>query len=196
MGTRNLVCVVQDGEYKVAQYGQWDGYPTGQGAVICEFLQRADLSQFRERLKGVTFIDAEEVDRRWKEAGAGDSGWVTMDVSDKMKDMYPELSRDAGAEVLNFINEGKATELFNSINFAGDGLFCEWAYVVNMDSNELEIYKGFCQDALDPNERFANVEADEDSDYSPVKKFATIPFTEATPEEMIKLENSAYPSDE
>jgi len=27
MGTRNLTCVMKDGQYKVAQYGQWDGYP-------------------------------------------------------------------------------------------------------------------------------------------------------------------------
>ena len=26
MGTRNLTAVFMDGEYKVAQYGQWDGY--------------------------------------------------------------------------------------------------------------------------------------------------------------------------
>lgn len=31
MGTRNLTCVVLDGEFKVAQYGQWDGYPEGSG---------------------------------------------------------------------------------------------------------------------------------------------------------------------
>lgn len=27
MGTRHLTAVVIDGDYKVAQYGQWDGYP-------------------------------------------------------------------------------------------------------------------------------------------------------------------------
>lgn len=31
MGTRNLTAVYLDGQYKVAQYGQWDGYPEGQG---------------------------------------------------------------------------------------------------------------------------------------------------------------------
>lgn len=27
MGTRNLTMLISDGETKVAQYGQWDGYP-------------------------------------------------------------------------------------------------------------------------------------------------------------------------
>ena len=29
MGTRHLIAVQLDGEYKIAQYGQWDGYPEG-----------------------------------------------------------------------------------------------------------------------------------------------------------------------
>lgn len=33
MGTRNPTAVVLDGEYKLAQYGQWDGFPSGQGLV-------------------------------------------------------------------------------------------------------------------------------------------------------------------
>lgn len=31
MGTRNLTAVYLDGEYKIAQYGQWDGYPKDKG---------------------------------------------------------------------------------------------------------------------------------------------------------------------
>lgn len=34
MGTRNLTAVYLDGQYKVAQYGQWDGYPEGRGGLI------------------------------------------------------------------------------------------------------------------------------------------------------------------
>ena len=38
MGTRHLIAVQLDGEYKIAQYGQWDGYPDGKGIDVLHFL--------------------------------------------------------------------------------------------------------------------------------------------------------------
>lgn len=49
MGTRNLTAVYLDGQYKVAQYGQWDGYPEGQGITVLTFLRdKMDLELFKE----------------------------------------------------------------------------------------------------------------------------------------------------
>ena len=48
MGTRNLTAVMIDGEYKVAQYGQWDGYPSGQGLTCLHFLRETmDEDKFK-----------------------------------------------------------------------------------------------------------------------------------------------------
>lgn len=49
MGTRNLTVVINNGKPCIAQYGQWDGYPQGQGYTIFDFLSNADLSQFRKK---------------------------------------------------------------------------------------------------------------------------------------------------
>jgi hypothetical protein len=39
MGTRHLICVKHQDEYKLIQYGQWDGYLSGQGKDVYDFLQ-------------------------------------------------------------------------------------------------------------------------------------------------------------
>ena len=63
MGTRNLISVIENKKPVIAQYGQWDGYPSGQGVDILEFLK----SEFFEKLKGnlpkVRFLDSAGLDR-------------------------------------------------------------------------------------------------------------------------------------
>lgn len=53
MGTRHLIIVVSQQEVKVAQYGQWDGYPDGQGKRILTFLRKAKLGRFAKKLTDV-----------------------------------------------------------------------------------------------------------------------------------------------
>jgi hypothetical protein len=55
MGTRNLSMVIYDNKIKVAQYSQWDGYPTGNGSMILEFLNKEDfdLEKFKSKISNV-----------------------------------------------------------------------------------------------------------------------------------------------
>lgn len=160
MGTRHLTVVVVGGEHKVAQYGQWDGYPDGAGTTILAALKRAhaeDFEDFREKVRSTRFISDEEVQRRWKEAGADGSGMVSMEVSDAMKSKYPQLQRDMGYAVVDhLIDSPPGLELTDSISFVADSLFCEYAYVVDLDTNTFEVYKGFNQTPLDASDRFAS----------------------------------------
>ena len=52
MGTRHLTIVKLGNKVKVAQYGQWDGYPSGQGKTIAKFLnsESFNLAQFKEEV--------------------------------------------------------------------------------------------------------------------------------------------------
>lgn len=107
MGTRHLIAAMIDGEYKLAQYGQWDGYPEGQGVDILDFLNTGDVEALKRNLKLL-----------------------------------------AGSP------EDKKLPTRGSIGFAGDSLFCEYAYVIDFDKGVFEIYRGFNHEATPPDSRF------------------------------------------
>lgn len=170
MGTRHMIGVVLDGEMKVAQYGQWDGYPSGQGVDILNFLRTADLENFKDQVRKVRFAteeDQAEMDARWAELGAR-GGWVNMEQSEKFysNPKYAPLSRDVSASVLQMIADGEVEFLVDSSNFPLDSLFCEWAYVVDLDQGSVEVYEGF-QKSPPKNGRWAEQAVPTDGTTSP-----------------------------
>jgi len=176
MGTRHLTCVAIDGELKVAQYGQWDGYLKGQGETVINFIRKMNVKKFAEAVRECRFVSEAVIKKTWTDCGADDSGMVNMDISDKHRNLYPAFSRDTCAGILGLIYDGKekrsvrtekgewknktfthkpVRELDDQRSFASDSLFCEWAYVVDMDNEMLEIYQGFNYDK--PKGRFAQM---------------------------------------
>lgn len=171
MGTRNLTAVRIDGEYKVAQYGQWDGYPEGQGMTALHFLRdKMELEQFKTALRKCSYIGEEEYNALWKSVGADGSGWVTMEQSNAMKKAHPQFSRDTGADILEIIqNHPDGMKLQDQLPFAADGLFCEWAWVVDFDAGTFEGFDGFNQTPLTEEDRFYFLREHEEGDYHGVR---------------------------
>jgi hypothetical protein len=157
MGTRNLMCVVADGEYKVAQYCQWDGYLDGKGVDIADFLDKNKhcLSDLKKAVRNCTYLSENDVQKLWESMGADGSGMVSEKISNKFEKTYPELHRNcSGSELLEIIFNKNGVGLLDALNFAGDSVFCEWAYVIDLDTNTFEIYKGFNKSKLGTDERF------------------------------------------
>ena len=164
MGTRHLICVVSDNQYRIAQYGQWDGYPEGQGAAILEFLKSPMAKQLKNNLERCSWITNDEYNKLWKEFGAdATQPYIDCDVYQSFSEKYPQLSRDTGAKILK-IAAGATGEmkLQNSLDFSQDSLFCEWAYVIDFDKNTFEVYRGFNETPLDESERFYTAGQKED----------------------------------
>lgn len=189
MGTRHLICVVSDGEYRIAQYGQWDGYPSGQGVSILEFLQGDKVELLKEKIHNCTWITGEELKNRWLEFGVDldKQKFITYDVSNKFCTKYPELSRDTGAEILELVADSQCGLcLRNDHDFAYDSVFCEWAYVIDFDKQTFEVYKGFNNTPIDKNERFYTenlVKYSTEEVYYPVKIIATYLLSKLPSEE-------------
>lgn len=196
MGTRNLIAVHSDGEYKIAQYSQWDGYPSGQGLTVLNFLKslgtEEKFEEFKMSLDKVYFPDDEEltdIDEAFKTQmndmdhhisthfSYGSENWLNGRYDYQRQcwfteGSYTHLSRDVGGEILEVVYKRRDNRLalVNSIGFAGDGLFCEWAYVVDLDKGTFEVYEGFDNIPATPDSRFPPDAdwLDRKGDYGPV----------------------------
>ncbi len=138
MGTRNLTKVIYKQKTKIAQYGQWDGYPEGQGAKVLRFLKKNDMETFKKRLDNVKFLSSEELEDKLKSIDIT-TEWIDINQDEDLEQHFPEIHRDTAAEILQLVYDGKATELKNDESFLEDGLFCEWAYVIDLDQNKLYV---------------------------------------------------------
>ena len=203
MGTRNLTAVVYEGKYVIAQYGQWDGYPEGQGETARKFLRETFLRPlFLARLKETRWITPEEIEAGYKAAGHDGSDFVNMEVSARFHKQFPYMTRDHGAEILRLVQESTGPILVkDSSDFARDSLFCEWAYVIDLDKNTFEVYRGFNHEPPPAGERFACLEPREKSrdgtPYYPVKHVITFQLDAIpTNDEFLKAIREALPKEE
>lgn len=158
MGTRNLTLVKdRQGKTKVAQYGQWDGYPEGQGSTILNFIRsKENRNALEEVLKNIRFITSEAPKKVNDYIEAYDKRcptWSNEPDNRTKEDKYwydHLISRDVCGKVLeNLVATNvellptefeKVIYLQDSSDFANDGLFCEFAYCVNYQTEKLEVY--------------------------------------------------------
>jgi len=128
MGTRHLIIVKNEGEVKVAQYGQWDGYPDGVGTDIVNFLHNIrdpDLMEvFKRRVNLCQWATQDEID----------SINEAIEIASKddppegftLNSIFPEFSRDTSWKVLwlilngkeNYLHTTKAQDYINGIQIS------------------------------------------------------------------------------
>lgn len=131
--------------------------------------------RFVKKCKALNVITATELEDAWVEAGAErGSNMASTDIGKKFKELYPQLQRDCGAKVLDIVYKSKnGLKLNLDVSFAQDSLFCEWCYVIDLDKNTFEVYKGFNKKKLPKKARFYNRELNEKAGkedvYTPVK---------------------------
>ena len=137
MGTRNLTKVIKHNKVVVAQYGQWDGYPSGQGATVWFSIKKPGQMEALDANLYLTYqpSDDERMEMSKPFLDGSMPGMMTYDSGKAFGEKYPSLTRDTGADILNVIAE--ATEpvpLYLDIDFENDDLFCEGVYTVNLDN--------------------------------------------------------------
>jgi len=121
MGTRHFQTVInKEGEVKIAQYGQWDGYPDGQGKSILEYLKSGDLTKYQSELDKVPLINDEQ--RK------------LVDETPEWTKVYPYLSRDCGSRIHKMIEDGEVKFVVHTDE--DEALqWCEGFYTIDFKEN-------------------------------------------------------------
>lgn len=191
MGTRGLFGWVVDNKL-VCQYNHFDSYPSGKGIEFLGQLRKLstmNLEEVKERLRKVKEISTDspmkkEDYEKYEKFGCAYVGGNSM-ANEVIRDWQQLLHQLQGNLMPYFTGEVEHIE--NSAEFMKDSLFCEWAYVVNLDTGKLEIYEGFQKKPHSNNKYFLGHFGDEG--YYPVKMIREYPLEVLpTDEELCELE--------
>ncbi len=143
MGTRGAWGFIKNGEEKVT-YNHFDSYPDGLGQQVIDFAGKFALilNEIYDRIELVNESNKPS-SLEWKHCKEIGSVRMNVGTPDDL-DWYKALrnAQSDGIELygkgLKYMSDGKS--------FVLDSLFCEFAYIINLDTNVLEVYKGFNHD--------------------------------------------------
>lgn len=146
MATRHLIMVICGGETVIAQYGHFDGYPSGVGTKLLKILHRDDAKILPGRFCYCKVLEDCEYRRYFKNHALDEEA---------LEETHPHFWWYDGADLLEMLlDRPHEVEILLSEEFANDSLQCEWAYVIDYDKQTFEVYKGWNKMPLAPSERF------------------------------------------
>ncbi len=164
MSTRYLTIVFYDGEYKVAQYGAFDGYPDGAGLECLHFVRDTMNEEvFKEKLSKLHKVTEAQATRI-----------ITEEDNNFRK--YPQFHFDVGCEILPMIQAGQCNIVEDRLTFAANGAYCNWAYVIDLDKRTFEVYEGYSKRELTSADRFYGLRSFASGNYTCVTMVGVYPL--------------------
>lgn len=191
MGTRGSLIIAIDGVLKET-YNHYDSYPEELGENILTELKKIDAGgedawkKFKANAKKLKLVGKSKASKTLQEKYTKFyDGHVNG--GDKA-DWYCLLRECQGANYIPNIASGEVAHMVDGSGFHKDSLFCEYAYVIDLDKMEIEFYEGF-QNKKQVGNRFGEVAA---KTYFPVAKVGSLPLIgiskdKKASEEMMKL---------
>lgn len=126
MGTRHLIEVKYKGITRIAQYGQWDGYLSEQGAKILKFLKKnAHKKKWLKALERCQFFTS---DKQIEE--------MYPNIDESPENIPPYLHRDTGSKILDIVLESSGDIYL--VDSRGAGGVAYW-YTIDMDNNAFDV---------------------------------------------------------
>lgn len=185
MGTQGVYGFHKNGVDKIT-YRFQDSYPLELGESITKFIMSTTIDEMNNIFSKIIMVDEESKPtlEQIKEC----EKYYNGEVGEKsILDWYCLLRKSQGnltpyKKDLRYMIDGK--------DFIHDSLYCEWAWIINLDTKELEVYEGFQRE---PNEsRYSKdiaISYGEYGTYYTCKLMRSIPFNKLNLELMKELQD-------
>jgi len=175
MGTRGAIGFKINGEYKVT-YNNFDSYMEGLGKEVISFcnkiIKNNKLETLKENVKKLELLDPNKPVSEYliKKYSMFANNYVG---NQKKDDPYCLLRETQGSIMLDFVLDGSLEHIINSEDFLYNSLYCEYAYIIDLDLNVLNFYSGF-QKTPDPKSEFS--QNAHSNGFYPVSKVHYVPL--------------------
>ena len=137
MGTRGAYGFYKNGVSKIT-YNHFDSYPEGLGLDIIKYIKSKSIEEMNADFNSITMVNDD--DKPTIEQFLKCAEYYNDTVSSKSPEEWYCLLREAQGDL---DASAKIGIMIDSQEFMKDSLFCEYAYIINLDKDVLEIYKGF-----------------------------------------------------
>lgn len=143
MSTRGAIGFIKNKQYKVS-YNHWDSYLEGKGVKVVEFIKNNSVERMNEIFDNIIMVNQtdipsekqeKEILKFWKRNNLK-SDWDPEHFGSGTKDWYYYLSVTNGYP--EYYNKG-LRYMTDDKEFINDTLFCEFAYLIDLDENKLHI---------------------------------------------------------
>lgn len=178
MSTRGATGFRIKGQDKVT-YNHCDSYPSGLGQAVLDAIGNIawDDPAVRKNIEDIRVVN--EGSKPTPEDVKALEVYTNMSVSNRSTDDWYCIMREMQGDLLAYLSVGVMT---NGLAFLRDSLFCEYAYIVNVDEGTLEFYVGFNKDRNAAG-RYAAL-APENEEYAGVRLAQTIPIADIVAEKV------------
>ena len=143
MSTRGAIGFIKNKQYKVS-YNHWDSYLEGKGVEVVNFIKNNSVERLNEIFDNMIMVNQtdiptekqrKEILKFWKNNNIKNE-WDPKHFGSGTADWYYYLSVTNGYP--EYYNKG-LRYMTDDKEFINDTLFCEFAYLIDLDENKLHI---------------------------------------------------------
>ena len=138
MSTRGIFGFhLKDKDY--LSYNHLDSYPSGLGVDILTDIRVANILELKKLARKVKLVKESAQPTETEEILLKKYANTIVGQTEDGKISYYQLLRELQGKLVDSI---KAGYMLDSHKFINDSLSCEYAYILNFDTNEFEVYVG------------------------------------------------------